>query len=64
MTKTEYQSIRGEQDFLCRYFNKMSKNNLDNRMFSALLAMWLMQNSVHPQQGIEIIVNFLDKKYE
>jgi hypothetical protein len=64
MTKTEYQSIRGEKDFLCRYFNKMSKNNLDNRMFSSLLAMWLMQIGVHPQQGIEIIVNFLDKKYE
>ena len=64
MTKTEYQSIRGEQDFLCRYFNKMSKNNLDNRVFSTMLTMWIMQIGLHPQQGVQQILNFLDKRYE
>jgi hypothetical protein len=64
MTKTEFQSIRGESDFLCRYFNKVSNSNLDNRTFSTLLSMWLMHMGLHPQEGLQIILNFLDKKHQ
>jgi hypothetical protein len=42
----------------------MSKNDLDNRVFSTMLSMWIMQIGLHPQQGVQQILNFLDKKYE
>ena len=63
MTKTEFKSIRGEKDFLLRYFNKESKMNLDINTFSNYLTIWIINMGLHPQQGVELILNYLDKKY-
>jgi len=63
MTKTEFKSIRGEKDFLLRYFNKEANTNLDIQTFSNLLSIWIMTIGIHPQQGIELILNYLDKKF-
>jgi len=64
MDKITYKSIRGERDFLCRYFVKESGMNIDCNTFSNLLGMWLMAMGMHSQQGKEMILNFLDKKFE
>lgn len=64
MDKTTYKSIRGEKDFLCRYFNKESGMNLNSQTFATYLSMWIMSMGTHPQQGINMILNFLDEKYK
>lgn len=64
MTKDEYKSIRGERDFLFRFYRKSGGTITNDQQFSMFLNLWLMNFvRVHPQQGIPQIVNFLDQKF-
>lgn len=64
MTKSEYKSIRGEKDFLFRYYKKMNGSIPTDNQFATFLSMWLLNFvGVHPQQGIPQIVKFLDEKF-
>lgn len=64
MTKKEYRSIRGEKDFLFRYYKKEGGVVQSEQQFSMFLNMWLMQVvGIHPKNSIPTIVDFLDKKF-
>lgn len=63
MDRIQYKAIRGERDFLYRYFVKMGGKPIGDQQFSQLLSFWLLSMGIPPQQGIPIIVNFLDKKF-
>lgn len=64
MDDTRYKSIRGERDFLFRYFTLETNFNTPPQSFDQLLGVWLTAFvGVHPQQGIQTIISFLDKKH-
>ena len=63
MTKAEYLSIRGERDFLYRYFLKCGGMQTSSQMFNNALARWLQAFGLNPYQGMDIIIVFLDKKF-
>lgn len=63
MDKIQYKAIRGERDFLYRYFVKMGGKPIGDRQFSQFIAFWLLSQGIQPEQGIPQIVNFLDKKF-
>ena len=63
MTRSEYLSIRGEKDFLFRYFIKEGGKAPNYPVFASQLATWLMLNGQDPHRGFLQIVDFLDKKF-
>ncbi len=66
MTETAYKAIRGEKDFLFRYFTSESKLSqpLHPQMFEQYLDVWLMVVvGIPANQGKQQILNFLDKKF-
>ena len=63
MSRMEYLSIRGEQDFLYRYFLKCGGQHIAPQIFKTALARWLKSYNIPTQQGINQIVHYLDKKF-
>jgi hypothetical protein len=64
MTKSEYKAIRGERDFLFRFYKKMGGVIPNDQQFSMFLNLWLLNTvGIHPQKGIPQIVKFLDNKF-
>lgn len=64
MDNTRYKSIRGEGDFLYRYFTIEANQEYPKPFFDQMLGIWLMSMHIHPQQGMLEIVKFLDEKHE
>lgn len=61
MTKTRYNEVRPKNTFLYEYFMEESGRRLDINQFEQALDTWLMTHvMVHPMQGREIIVKYLD----
>jgi hypothetical protein len=63
MTKPEYYSIRGERDFLHRYFIKCGGSRIPLQLFNFTLSKWLVMKGMNPQQGREQILKDLDQKF-
>jgi hypothetical protein len=61
MTKARYSEVRTKNTFLHEYFMEESGRRLDINQFEQMLDAWLMTHvMVHPMQGREIIVKYLD----
>ena len=61
MTKARYSEVRTKNTFLYEYFMEESGRRLDVNQFEQMLDAWLMTHvMVHPMQGREIIVKYLD----
>lgn len=56
-------SIRGEYNFLYRYFIKCGGSNVGEQMFYVLLNDWMQSLSIDHRRGQTVIVKFLDKKF-
>lgn len=63
ISKVEYLSIRGERDFLYRYFLKCGGKRIAPQIFNTVLARWIRAKGVDPRQGAQIIMKFLDQKF-
>lgn len=63
MDRIQYMAIRGERDFLYRYFIGCGGDKIGEQQFNQLLPAWLMQMGVHPNVGVQQIVNYLDNKF-
>lgn len=63
ISRSEYYSIRGEQDFLYRYFIKCGGMQTSQQLFKTTLARWIKSFGLHPQQGVDQIIKFLDQKF-
>lgn len=63
MDSIRYKAIRGERDFLFRYFIAMGGKRIPYRTFSQLLPQWLVTRGLDPQKGLQQIVLDLDKRY-
>lgn len=63
ISRAEYLSIRGEHDFLYRYFIKCGGMKVAPQLFKTALAKWLAMKGMRPQQGIQQILKDLDQKF-
>lgn len=62
--RNEYMAIRGEQDFLYRYFIKCGGENIGHQAFYVHLNRWLARDKgQNVRIGQAKIVNFLDIKF-
>jgi hypothetical protein len=64
MEKSEYMVIRGERDFLYRYFKNCGGMDVGEQSFYVSLNAWLSSSMrQNPRIGQAKIVNFLDIKF-
>jgi hypothetical protein len=63
ISKTEYQVLRSQPDFLYRYFKRAGGTDIGSNAFYSQLANWMVSKQVHPRQGQILITKFLDKKF-
>jgi len=63
MDRIQYMAIRGERDFLYRYFLACGGKSAGEHQFNQLLPIWIMSMGIEPGFGISQIVNFLDNKF-
>lgn len=63
ISKQEYMAIRGEYNFLYRYFIKSGGVNTGEQMFYTLLNDWMQSKGIDHRRGQTTIVRFLDRKF-
>jgi hypothetical protein len=66
MNPSRYKEIRVRPDFLFMYFKECTGNRSVNspQEFDMFLQVWLLQFiGVNPLQGVDTIIQFLDKKF-
>lgn len=63
ISRQEYMSIRGEYNFLYRYFLKSGGFHMAEQQFYVLLNDWIIMQGINHRQGQSQITNFLDKKF-
>ncbi len=64
MTKEKYKEIRVLPNFLHIYFMEESGISLPANSFDQFFGTWLfIVNGIDPNQGVNKIINYLDKKF-
>jgi hypothetical protein len=63
ISKQEYFAIRGEYNFLYRYFLKAGGVNVGEQSFYVLLNDWMEMQGINHRKGQMMITKFLDRKF-
>lgn len=64
MNTSRYYKIRKEPLFMYNYFVEEGGMRLNVNEFNTLLGTWIQMLGMHPQEGMQKIVKYLDEKFE